>query len=111
MIFFENRLKFPVWDTDSGVPDLDHQHSVSATAPEQHCAALGVFQCIRKQISDHLLEQTRIAADRQAARDYAQDQSPCLRVIGELIHQSLEQIVDREIDHLGAHHAGLDLVD
>ena len=42
--------------------------------PEQHLAVLGVFQGVRKQVADHLLEQARIAVDRQAARDHTQDQ-------------------------------------
>ena len=71
---------------------------------------LGVFQCVRKQVADHLLEQTRIAVYRKAARDHAQVEPLRLRVIGELIPQPVEQIVDREIDHFGADGAGLDLV-
>ena len=34
-----------------------------------------------------------------------------LRVIGELVPQPVEQIVDRKADHFGADGAGLDLVD
>src|SRR5665213_2192303 len=73
MVFLEDRLKFLVGDADSGVPDLDAQHSFAPTATEQHLAALGVFQRVGEQVAGHLLEQTRIAAYRKAARDHAQD--------------------------------------
>ena len=72
MVLLEDRLKFLVGDADSGVPDLDAQHSLAPTATEQHLAAPGVFQGVRKQVADHLLEQTRIAVYRKAARDHAQ---------------------------------------
>src|ERR1700730_7037011 len=67
MVLLEDRLKFRVGDADSGVPDLDAQHSFAPTATEQHLTALGVFQCLRKQVAVHLLEQTRIARHRKAA--------------------------------------------
>ena len=70
--------------------------SLVPAATEQHLAALGVFQRVRQQVADHLLEQARIAADRQAARHDAQGKPLCLRVIGELVPQPVEQIVDRE---------------
>ena len=62
MVFLEDRLQLRRGDADSGVPDLDAQLSAAATAADQHFAALGVFQRVRKQVADHLLEQTRIAA-------------------------------------------------
>ena len=85
MVFLEDRLKFLVGNADPGVPDLDAQHSPAPAATEQHLAAPGVFQCVRKQVADHLLQQARIAVDRKAARDHAQGKPLCLRVIGELI--------------------------
>ena len=85
--------------------------SLAPSAAEQHLAVLGVFQCVRKQVADHLLEQTRIAVDRKAARDHAQGKPLCLRMIGEFVPQPLKQIVDREIDYFGVDGAGLDLVD
>ena len=69
------------------------------------------FNAFDKQVADHLLEQTRIAVYRKAARDHAQGKPLCLRVIGELIPQPVKQIVDRETDHFGVDGAGLDLVD
>ena len=68
MVLLEDRLKFLVGNADPGVPDLDAQHSLAPAATQQHLAALGVFQGIRQQVADHLLEQTRIAVDRKAAR-------------------------------------------
>jgi hypothetical protein len=68
------------------------------------------FNCVRKRISDHLFEQTRIRAYRQAARNHPQGKSLCLRGIAEFIPQPVEQIVDREADDLGTDSADLDLV-
>ena len=64
MVFVEDRLKFFVGDADAGIPNLDAQHVFAAAATEQYLSARGVFQRIRKQVADHLLEQTRIAVDR-----------------------------------------------
>ena len=85
----------------------------AASAPpaaEQDLAAPGVFQGIRKQVADHLLQQSRIAAYRKAAGNHAQSKTFCLRVVGEFVLHALEQIVDRELDHFGANGARLDLV-
>jgi hypothetical protein len=90
MVFLENRLKFRIGDAHPGVPDLDAQHSFAPTATEQHFAVLGIFQGVRKQVADHLLEQTRIAAYRKAARDYMQFKPLCLGVIAKLIPQPVE---------------------
>ena len=111
MVLLEDRLKFLVGDADSGVPDLDAQHSLAPTATEQHLAAPGVFQRVRKQVADHLLEQARIAADRKAARDHAQGKPLCLRVIGELIPSTgRSRSLIGKSNHFGADGAGLDLV-
>ena len=64
-----------------------------------------------KQIADHLLEQPRIAAHAEAARDHAPAEAMRRRVIGELGPQLLEHGIDREIDHLAADDPGLELVD
>lgn len=111
IVLVENRLKFVAGNTDPGVPDFDAQDTRASSATEQDPAALGVLQSIRKQIADHLLQQMRIAADRQAATDDAQDKPLRLCMISELITQPVEQIVDREIHDIGMDGAGLDLVD
>ena len=56
-----------------------------ATATEQHLAAPGIFQCVREQVADHLLEQTRIAVDREAASGRRADEALAPGVIGELV--------------------------
>ena len=98
-------------NADAGVPDLDADRAVAPAAAEQHLAALGVFQRVRQQVADHLLEQARIAVDVQAARNDPQRQPLRLGVIGELVAQPVEQVVDREAHRLGLDGAGLDLVD
>ncbi len=62
MIFVEDGAKLALGNSDSGVPDLDAQHSLPPTATEQYFAISGVFQGVRQQVADHLLEQRRIAA-------------------------------------------------
>src|SRR5271169_3794373 len=96
MVLLEDRLKLLVGNANSGVPDLDAQHAFASTATKQNLAALGVFHRVGQKVADHLLEQTRIAVYREAARDHAQGKLVCLRVIGELIAQPIKQIVDRE---------------
>ena len=97
MVLLEDRLKFRLGNADAGVPYLDAQHAFAPTAAEQNLAPPGVFHCVGEQVANHLLEQTWIAADHEAARDHPQDKSLGLSVIGELIPQPFEQIVDREI--------------
>ena len=55
------------------------------------------FSAFDKQVADHLLEQARIALDRQACTGTTRKPRPCaFGVIGELVPQPVEQIVDRE---------------
>ena len=110
VILLEDRLQLPGRDAIAGIADLDGEAASAPPAAEQDLAALGVFQGVRKQVADHLLQQSRIAAYRKAAGDHAQSKTFCLRVVGELVLHAREQIVDRELDHFGANGAGLDLV-
>ena len=110
MVFLEDRLKLIFGNADSSVADLDAQHSSVPAATEQHLATPGVFHGVGKQVADHLLQQARIATDRKAARDHAQRQPFCLRVIGELVSHLVKQFVDGEIHRFGADDACLHLV-
>src|SRR5580704_2826618 len=83
MVFFEDRLQLRLRDADPGIPNLDAQFALASPAPEEHTAALGIFQRVRDQIADHLLEQTPIAPNRQCAGDNAERQPGRLRVISQ----------------------------
>src|SRR5271165_2883560 len=61
MVFFEDRVQLRLGDADPGIPDFDVQFALASAAPNEHPAALGIFQRVRDQIADHLLEQTPIA--------------------------------------------------
>ena len=111
MKLLEDRLKLLFGDADPGVPDLDAQHVAAPPAAEQDLALTGVFHRVREQIADHLLEQTRVAAHAEAARNNAPAEAMRGRVKGELGAQLLEHRIDREIDHLAADDPGLELVD
>ena len=101
MVFFEDRLQFRLRDADPGVPDLDAQFALASAAPDEHPAALGIFQRVRDQIADHLLEQTPIAPNGEAARDHAQREAGRLRVISQFFPQTVEQLIHREVDDFG----------
>ena len=111
MVFFEDRLQLRLGDADPGVPDLDAQFSLAATAPDEHLAALGVFQGVRKQVADHLLEQTRIASNGQCAGHHAQREARRLRVIGQFVPEAVEQLVHGEVGCFGLNGAHFDLID
>ena len=111
MKLLEDRLKLLFGDADPGVPDLDAQHVAAPPAAEQDFALIGVFHGVREQIADHLLEQTRIAAHAEAARNNAPAEAMRRRVKAELRPQLLDHGIDREIDHLSADDPGLELVD
>src|SRR2546423_623829 len=77
---FEDRLNLLFGDTDTGVPDLDAQFVTPAPAAEQDLAPVGILDCIRKQIADHLLEQAGIALDGQSAGNHSPTEATRLRV-------------------------------
>ena len=61
MELLKDLLHFLAVNADAGIPHLDAQHSRVPTAAQKHLALLGVFQCIRQQITHHLLQQARVA--------------------------------------------------
>src|SRR5664280_808519 len=111
MVFLEDHLQLGRRDADSGVPDLDAQLSATATTTDQNLAALRVFEGVRKQVADHLLEQARIAANELRARQYAQGEARRLRVIGQLVPEAIEQLIHRDVRCFGLNGADLDLID
>ena len=111
MVFLEDRLQLGGRNADSGVPDLDAQLSPAAPASDQHFAALGVFEGVRKQVADHLLEQARIGANELRAGQDAQREARRLRVVGQLLPEAVEQIIHRDVGDFGLNGAHLDLID
>ncbi len=111
VIFVEDQLEIMIGDADAGVPDLDPEYLPMPATSEQHLPTLGVFQGVRQQITDHLLEQARIAIDRETARYDVEDKVPGCGVITELIAQPLQQAGKREADELGMDRPGFELVD
>jgi len=101
----------PCRKANSGVPDFNAQCLPVSPAAQQDFAGPGVFQGVRDEVADHLFEQTRIAANRNVARDHPQGKIMRLRLIGELILQTNEQIVERKVDLFDLDSSGLDLVD
>ncbi len=81
MELLENRLKLFLGNADPGIPDLDAQLVAAPPAAEQDLAFIGVFHRVRQQVADHLLEQARIAAHAEAARDDAPAEPMRRRVI------------------------------
>ena len=111
VVLLEDRLELGFGNADAGVQDLDAEESGAPAAPRQHLAVRGVFQRVREQVPQHLFQQARIAADPEAAGDHVQGQSLGLGVIGELVLQARQQVVDREAGGLDGDGAGLDLVE
>ncbi len=95
MVFLEDRLKLL-----SGMPMPVSQTSMLSTParrrqPSSTLPCLVYFSAFDEQVADHLLQQARIAVDRQAARRRRANAMPLrLRVIGELVPQPVKQIVD-----------------
>ncbi|HWW52044.1 MAG TPA: hypothetical protein VN044_09960, partial [Verrucomicrobiae bacterium] len=98
---FEDRLNLLFGDADTGVPHLDAQFVAPAPAAEQDLASLSILDGIRKQITDHLLEQSAIARDSQTAGNHSPVEAARFRVIGKIGLQLLEHIVHSKIDPLG----------
>src|SRR3954452_13538070 len=110
MILLEDRLKLPFGNTDPRIPDLDAEILSTTAAAKQHLAVRGIFQRVRKQVADHLLQQARVAVYHDTALNHAQFKSVGLRVIGEFILQPVQQITDRKADDLRTDNARIDLV-
>src|SRR5580692_8123306 len=49
VVFLEYSLQLRLGDADPGVPDLNAQIALSTTAPDEHLAAVGIFQRVRNQ--------------------------------------------------------------
>ena len=81
------------------------------TAPDQHLAAMSIFERVRDQIADHLLEQTPIALNGQRAGDHAQREAGRLRMIGQFIPQAIKQFIHADRDDFGLNGAHFNLVD
>jgi hypothetical protein len=111
MKFPEDLAKLFRRDAEARVPDLDPQLVSAPPTAEQDPAFLRVLHRIREQVTNHLLEETRIAADRQQARKHAPIELTGRRKISVFGPQPLEEVVDREIDDRGADHSRLELVD
>src|ERR1700733_401470 len=92
MILLEDNPKRLFGDANSGVPDFDAQHASVPAAAYQLLSTFGVFQRVRNQIADHLLQQPGIAANRQAALDDSEGKPLRLRVIDELVPQLIQQM-------------------
>ena len=111
MVFLEDRLEFGRRDAQPRVPDLDPQFSRTAAAADQHAAALSVFEGVREQIADHLLEQTRIAPDGKSARHHVQRQTRRLRMIGQFAPEAVEYIAHGELGGFDLDRPDFDLID
>ena len=111
MEFFEDRLELQFRNAGAGVPDLDAELVAAPSAAEQDLAVAGIFHRIRQQIADDLLEQPRIAAHSQAARDHAPVEAIGRCVIRELGPQLVEQALDRKICDRRGDDSRFELVD
>ena len=71
MELLENGLQLVGRNADAGIPDLQAQLAAARVATNQDAAALGIFDRVREQVADHLLEQVAIAAHPHVARNHA----------------------------------------
>jgi hypothetical protein len=91
MEFFKDRLEFQFWNTGTGVPDLNAQLVAAASAAKEKLALRSVFDCVRQQVANDLLEKTGIAAYGKATLDHAPVEALRHCVIRELGSQFVEQ--------------------
>ncbi len=57
MVFVEDYAEILFCDPDTGIPNFDAQHPVAPAAAQKYFTALRVFQRVRQQVAEHLLEQ------------------------------------------------------
>ena len=89
-VLLEDRLKLAFRDADPGIPYLYDDASLAAAAAKQHLALPGIFEGVRKQVADYLLQQVPVAPDRGAAPNHAQIDPLGLRMIGEFALQPVQ---------------------
>ena len=89
MVFFKDVLKLPLRNSNTGIPHLDTHTAVATTASDQNPPALGIFEGVRYEISDHLLEQARIAANREHARHHLQANSLRLGLVSQICRNAV----------------------
>ena len=96
MVLLEDRLKFLIGNADAGVPDLDAQHALRRRQPSSTLPRLVYFNAFESRLRIICSSRRGSLRIEQAARDDAQVKLLRLRVIGELVPQPVEQVVDRE---------------
>src|SRR6202035_2478453 len=111
MEFLEDRLQLSRGNAYPGVPHLDAQLVAAPAAAEQDLAPLGIFDRVRKQVAERLLEQARIAAHVQATRDRAPTELLRRRVVAELGSEAIEQGANLKLDYVRTDDPRLELID
>ena len=110
VVLLENGLHLVAGDAHAGVPDFHTHCARPPPAAEKYFSMRRIFHGIREQIADHLLQQPRVAAHRDAARRRMQAQALRLGEIGILVPQAGQHIIDPEPGEVRLHGAHLDLV-
>ena len=111
IIFLENRFEFRLSNAQSRVPDFNPHPSRKATAAYQNPAVMSVFQGVREEIADHLLQEARIAPNVQPAARHAESEAGRLGMIRQLVPQSVQNIVHGEVGDIRLDGAHFDLID
>ncbi len=111
MEFLEDRLQLSRGNAYAGVPHLDAQLVAASAAAEQDLAPFGIFYGVRQQVAERLLEQTRIAAHVQAARDHAPTELLRRSMVGELGSEAIEHGADLKLDDVRTDDPRLELID
>ena len=111
MEFLEYRLQLSRGNAYPCVPHLDAQLVAAPAAAEQDLASFGIFYGVRQQVAERLLEQTRIAAHVQAARDRAPTELLRRSVVGELGSEAIEHGADLKLDDVRTDDPSLELID
>src|SRR5690348_14254030 len=71
MELLKNVLQLPLWNTKSGIPDLNPQPAPAAATSNQYSSSSCILYGVRQQITDHVLQKARIAANDQVTRNNA----------------------------------------
>jgi hypothetical protein len=72
---------------------------------------MGIFQRVRNQVADHLLEEATIASNGQCAGNHPQREARRLRVVCQLVPEVIKQLVHREVGFFRLYGSRFNLVD
>src|SRR5688572_17492563 len=94
---FEDAIELALLDSGTGIPDLKADEPIAWACRQQYSTLLRISNCIGQQVSNHALQQQRIAFDRNATASDTQRKPFRCRQRCELLLEQRKHVVDQNL--------------